>query len=337
MKPLIASLLLLAVPSLGFARLVEHWSKYKLFDKAELVVEAVPVSTKDTAETCTLLGNSSVVGVETEFIVQSVAKGDKTLKKFVLHHYRLAGNRGYFNGPGLVVFDPKAPQSYMLHLIKEQDGRYAAVSGQTDPDAAIYKKRAKSPKPTAANFKSLHWTVETTYQDIETKKITGPEKEENWYKKPDLLLSINKRNRDWLGTQYRYRIKEMEYVFYEGSNHLLTHAHNRYPAEEFERGRLGMTDAERDSSYKKIGTDSICGHPCDICDSIRSPGKSKVWLWKDNGMVLRRESVYSNGVDRASFTISTVTKVEPNVPVEDSLFELPARFKNKTGDMKPAK
>ncbi|MFZ2639660.1 MAG: hypothetical protein WA117_01625 [Verrucomicrobiia bacterium] len=336
MKPLIASLLL-AIPSLGFARMMEWWSEYKLFDRAELVAIAVPISTTNTAERHKLPEGFDVAGVETEFEVVSVTKGDKTLRKFVLHHYRLATEEVPANAPCLVSFEPKQLGCYVLHLVKERSGRYAPVNGQTDPAVAIYRKRADKPKPTAADFKSLHWIIDTTQQDIGTKKITYRAKEENWYKRPDSLLTIIKGNQEGFGTEYRYRRKEMLYAFHEGWDHLFTHPHNRYPAEEFERGSLGMTDAARDSQYKKIGSEPICGHPCDICDNIRCPGKDKVWLWKDNGMVLRRESVYSNGVDRASFSVSTVTKVEADIPVEDSLFELPARFKTKTGDAKPAK
>jgi hypothetical protein len=337
MKALFASLLLLAVPALGCARMMEWWSRYKLYDKAELVVEAVPTATRNTEETCTVSPDFRVAGVETEFEVRSVIKGDVTLKKFVLHHYRLAPNYSPANGPLLVSFNPKEPRCYVLHLVKEPDGRYAAVNGQTDPAVAIYKKRADEPKPTAADFKTLHWIVEVTQQDLETKEVTYRAKEENWYKRPDLLLTIIKHNREGFGTEHRHRKKEMEYSFHEGQDIFFHQSHNLYPAVSFEMGGLGMTDVHRDASYKKIGTETICGHPCDICDNLRCPGKDKVWLWKDNGMVLRRESVYSNGVDRASFTVHTVTKVEPNVPVEDSIFELPARFKDKLKDGKPAR
>ncbi len=294
-----------------------------------------PIATKNTEERCQLPEKFQVAGVETEFEVVSVTKGDETLKKFVLHHYRLV--RGAINGPFLVSFDPQRRQEYVLHLRKEPDGRYAAVNGQTDPGLAIYKKPADTPKLKAGDFKSLHWIVESTYQNIETKKLNYRTTEERWYKKPDLFFSIRKSSRRGFETEYRYRRKETSYSFYQGWGNSHINTHNFYPAEDFTNGNFGMDDGHRDSFYKKVGTDTICGHLCDICENIRCPETDKVWLWRENGLVMRRECVYASPTQygHGSLIVHAVTKVEVDIPLEDSLFELPSRFKTKNTNDEP--
>jgi len=311
-----------------------------MFDKADLVVIAVPISTKNTEERCKLPEGFAVAGVETEFEVVSVTKGDKTLKKFVLHHYRLV-TEGALRSPFLLSFDPQQRQEYVLHLCKEPDGRYAPVNGQTDPWLAIYKKSADKPKPRAGDFKSLHWIVESTYQDIDTKKITHRATEERWYRRPDLFLSIRKSSPDAFGTEYCYRRKEVRYSFHvhKGKDNFFSvDTNNRYPAEDFTEGRFGMSDGYRDLIYKRVGTETICGHLCDICENIRCPERDKVWLWRENGLILRHECVYEGRTQhgRRSLILHAVTKVEVDIPLDDSLFELPARFKNKDTNNEPA-
>jgi len=64
--------------------------------------------------------------------------GDVALEQFTLHHYREAQiPSNEVNGPGLVHFDPVTPKllvQYLLFLVREPDGRYAPVGGQTDPE-----------------------------------------------------------------------------------------------------------------------------------------------------------------------------------------------------------
>jgi hypothetical protein len=77
-------------------------------------------------------------GVETEFTILTVLKGDATLQKFVLHHYREAEpEQVSLNGPGLPSFEPKRQKAVLLFLKRAADGRYTAVSGQTDPDISV--------------------------------------------------------------------------------------------------------------------------------------------------------------------------------------------------------
>ena len=96
-----------------------------------------PVSTADTEERSKLPGSGDVialVGVNTTFETRLMFKGGKGLKKFVLHHYRLAeSDVAIVNGPDLVSFDIRKPWPYLLFLVKEADGRYAPATDQIDP------------------------------------------------------------------------------------------------------------------------------------------------------------------------------------------------------------
>ena len=61
-------------------------------------------------------------------------KGGKDIRTLVLHHYRLEDPKtAVWNAPALAAFDPNDYHKYLLFLKKEADGRYAPVSGQTDP------------------------------------------------------------------------------------------------------------------------------------------------------------------------------------------------------------
>jgi hypothetical protein len=107
-----------------------------MFDKADLVVIARVAATKDTDERSTIL-TLNVIGVVTEFRTHLILKGDKSIKTFQLHHYRLASESDKWtvaNGPSLIRFSWEHPP-FLLFLIKEGDGRYAPVTGQEDPDA----------------------------------------------------------------------------------------------------------------------------------------------------------------------------------------------------------
>jgi len=132
------------------ARLVSIMSYKEMLAKSDLVVIANPISaTSDTTEHSFLPdiwrqemngGKSRIesIGVETKFSVSAVLKGDVALEQFTLHHYREAQIPGSeVNGPGLVSFNPVRSNGrvpYLLFLVREADGRYAPVGGQTDPD-----------------------------------------------------------------------------------------------------------------------------------------------------------------------------------------------------------
>ncbi len=136
------------IPNQAQARLVSIPSYQEMLAKSDLVVIANPISaTSDTTEHSFLPdiwrqgknGEKSEIesiGVETKFAVCAVLKGDTALTQFTLHHYREAQSpSSELNGPGLVYFDPSRRRgSYLLFLVREPDGRYAPVGGQTDPD-----------------------------------------------------------------------------------------------------------------------------------------------------------------------------------------------------------
>ena len=127
-------------------RIMPRFPFQMMYTQANLVVIARPISVKDTSEKTTLPGIISTfpdgtqhridaVGVETEFSVEALVKGEKSPgTKFMLHHLKLADPKDIGNnGPMLVTFDPSQPESYLLFLKKEADGRFAPINGQTDP------------------------------------------------------------------------------------------------------------------------------------------------------------------------------------------------------------
>ncbi len=101
-----------------------------MFDKADVVIIATFVSSKDTSEH-TMLRDltppSKVIGVVSDFEIRLTLKGPRDLKGFQLHHYRL-DDVEYANGPSLIAIKPGRKPTFLLFLIKEKDGRYAPVT-----------------------------------------------------------------------------------------------------------------------------------------------------------------------------------------------------------------
>lgn len=141
---------------LGFAyivgaRAVRIWPYQELLEKSDLVVLATPTATNDTTEHIDLPGfaGEHVIGFETRFTVSAVLKGDKSRKDFVFHHYRTTDGSNIphiANGPTFVSFklatNPTvAPSTFILFLIREPDGRFGPVVGQTDPRGAVRELR----------------------------------------------------------------------------------------------------------------------------------------------------------------------------------------------------
>jgi hypothetical protein len=118
----------------------------EMFDKADLVVVATAIKTKDTNERKKLIDidvvettrpdllKDEVIGVETEFQTRLTLKGPKDMRKFLLHHYRLAvEEEGGYGAPNLIQIPSQRRPTFLMFLIKEKDGRYAPVTGQFDP------------------------------------------------------------------------------------------------------------------------------------------------------------------------------------------------------------
>jgi hypothetical protein len=124
-----------ALAGSSMARPMRSASYEELMEKSDLVVIASPTAVNDTKEERNLPDISAVrvTGVETKFAVSVVFKGDKALKEFTLHHYRQTKEGAVPNGPLLAKFDPAHSRSFLLFLVREADGRYAPVLGQTDP------------------------------------------------------------------------------------------------------------------------------------------------------------------------------------------------------------
>jgi hypothetical protein len=124
------------------------FSYQEMLENSDLVVIAAPKSkTTDTKEQAFLPGiwlrdndgkqrKIKSIGVETVFVVSAVLKGDATVKQLTLHHYREAQISTALDGPDLVSFDPSdmsKRSSFLLFLLREPDGRFAPIGGQTDP------------------------------------------------------------------------------------------------------------------------------------------------------------------------------------------------------------
>lgn len=137
MKRFLTLFLLLSMCVIATARIMRTWSYQQMYDKADFVVIAKPVSTEESKEKETLpdiAPRIDVVGISTLFDICTVMKGESSTNKFLLHHYRLAKPKELLkNGPSLVAFDTNQHNSFLLFLIREADGRFAPVTGQTDP------------------------------------------------------------------------------------------------------------------------------------------------------------------------------------------------------------
>jgi hypothetical protein len=121
----------------------------EVWEKSDLVVIAKVVSTTDTGER-TELGNLrpplKAIGVESEFETQLVLKGSTSVKNFKLHHYRT--DEEFANGPSFVEIPSDKHPSYLLFLIKEKDGKYAATNGQVDPGiCSVFRLRGATGPP----------------------------------------------------------------------------------------------------------------------------------------------------------------------------------------------
>jgi hypothetical protein len=103
------------------ARLMRPWSYKEMFEKAELVIIAKPLSSQDTNERRALEELDSppgqpvegdqvqAVGVNTKLAALLVLKGDRSITRLTLHHYRLKAPAGVavVDGPSFVEFNSK--------------------------------------------------------------------------------------------------------------------------------------------------------------------------------------------------------------------------------------
>jgi hypothetical protein len=151
------------------ARVHEVWPAAKLVERADVVVIARFISSKDAKN-----GDKApepfpdLVGVESTFKVLAVIKGKLERKQIVVFHFRYPKTAGRekgdnsiagdpdegklhlvsfhqtpdIDGPCLLRFESDAdddPPRYLMFLKKRKDGRYECVSGQVDPDVSVNK------------------------------------------------------------------------------------------------------------------------------------------------------------------------------------------------------
>ena len=132
----IPPLVVLLTAMTATARITASWTFQEMFAKADLVVIAYGISTRDTDEHTTLNDlepHVPVVGVTSEFKTSLVLKGPRELERFQLHHYRFASADDQLaaNSPDLVRLSERHVP-FLMFLVRERDGRYAPVTGQTD-------------------------------------------------------------------------------------------------------------------------------------------------------------------------------------------------------------
>lgn len=136
----VSVLLVFTVAPVLNARLREAWTFQRMFDKADLVVIARVIASKDNGEVMPFpdFPSLTVIEVLTEFETRIMIKGPKNLTKFRLRHYRYRSEEEAFavaNNPQLTKINPGEHPAFLLFLIKERDGRYVPFGGQTDPAA----------------------------------------------------------------------------------------------------------------------------------------------------------------------------------------------------------
>ena len=146
------------VCTVTLSRPVQHYSYERLFAEADLVVFATAQKTEETADQLAGYGNFSsdkvsykYVGQNSTFKVKYSLKGEAQVEQIKILHFKYVGTEGIVgNAPALVAFrtepvtvtagnvQTKLPiPEYLLFLRRMKDGRYEAVSGQTDPVLSV--------------------------------------------------------------------------------------------------------------------------------------------------------------------------------------------------------
>jgi hypothetical protein len=132
-------------PRVNEARPEQRWDYPEMFEKSDLVVLANWRSAQSTDER-SLLPNTKtkVMGVTTVFEASLAFKGSQDVKKIALHHYRFQNEDDAFRyfPPQLIRivgpverdgrYSPGGGQ-FLLFLVREPAGRFAPITGQTDP------------------------------------------------------------------------------------------------------------------------------------------------------------------------------------------------------------
>jgi hypothetical protein len=142
MRTCLALTLLLVLPDIGGARITTAWTYQAMYEEADLVVIAKPVSVSRSDEVMSLPNFSpktNVYELQTSFSVGVALKGTKT-EGLQLRHFKLVDQYQFaLAGPTFVQFDPAQRHSYLMFLKSDQGGSYSPVTGQPDAAVAIIK------------------------------------------------------------------------------------------------------------------------------------------------------------------------------------------------------
>lgn len=147
------SLLVLMAPTLiGGGQIGYHWSFEERTARADLIVVAEPIATKDTGRRTvhpSLQPDLPVIELETEFKVLATLKG-QIAPVVRLKHYRIdmdewnrrnAPKGGLVNGGTELSFvtSKEHKESYLLFLTWTDDGRFESLSGHTFPTDTVFR------------------------------------------------------------------------------------------------------------------------------------------------------------------------------------------------------
>jgi hypothetical protein len=112
-----------------------------LIKKSDLIVVAKPTKNRITQEKLSKIDNIELkkpaIGIETTFLREGILKGTIKKKEFVLHHYQVDEMYRKLGFPFLLRLNPKDKTRYLLFLKKEEDGRYAPLSGFANPGLSV--------------------------------------------------------------------------------------------------------------------------------------------------------------------------------------------------------
>jgi hypothetical protein len=139
-------------------RPVQNWPYDKLAESSDLIAIATPIASEDTKDDFgTHPWPLEVVGINTEFTILHIVKGEVREKNIKVLHFRFgklidSEEKAIYNGPSFVKFTtiPKeaarqppsqARPEYLLFVRKLKDGRYEFVSGKYDPALSIREMR----------------------------------------------------------------------------------------------------------------------------------------------------------------------------------------------------
>lgn len=143
-KTIVFVLVCLFVASIpSHARKVRAWTYEDLAQEADLIVIATTKSVRDlkkeTAFPNLFLKDKPVpaMAMEVTLDVLSVLKGKTDGGTITLSYLRPASLRLMEDGPQLIIFNPELKVRYLMYLKREPDGRYSAITGQTDPALAV--------------------------------------------------------------------------------------------------------------------------------------------------------------------------------------------------------